>query len=113
DEEEKRLLIEPPVAVPPEVRIKSMCDDVLFEDVTNGAAGIRLLDRVNFPQARDRRVVDIEVLIPPGGERNAVERWTVSREGGGTCYYTVRLLPDGTGGTHIVTSAHCTPIPEK
>ena len=113
DEEEKRLLIEPPVAVPPEVRIKSMCDDVLFEDVTNGAAGIRVLDRVNFPQARDRRVVDIEVLIPPGGERNAVERWTVSREGGGTCYYTVRLLPDGTGGTHIVTSAQCTPISEK
>jgi len=113
DEEEERSLIEPPLAVPPEVRVKSMCDDVLFEDISNGPAGIRTLDRVNFPQAKKRRLVDIEVLIPPGGERNSVERWTVSREGGGTCYYTVTLVPDGMGGTHIVTSTECQPIPEK
>lgn len=113
DEDETRMLIEPPVAVPPEVRIKSMCDDMLFEDVTNGAAGVRMIDRINFPEARNRRVVDIEVLIPPGGERNAVERWTVTREGGGTCYYTVTLVPDSTGGTRIVMSTQCQPIPEK
>jgi hypothetical protein len=113
NEEETRLLVEPPVEVSREVRIKSMCDDVLFDHITNGAAGIRMLDRVNFPQARDRRVVDIEVVIPPGGDRNAIERWTVAREGGGTCYYTVTLIPDEMGGTRIITSIECRPIPEK
>jgi hypothetical protein len=103
----------PPLEIDPKARARSMCDDQLIESISNGSEGIRMLERVNFPYASNSRVVDIELLIPPGAARNWVERWTVERDGAGPCYYTVTMIPDGSGGSHIVTSSHCKPIPVK
>jgi hypothetical protein len=114
-EEEKLALAGTPLEVAPKVRAKSMCGDVLFNDVLNMPGGIRTWDEINFPNAKQRRVVDIEVVVPLSSARSrtGVERWTVERDGKGACYYTVELIPDGSGGTYIVTADKCEPVKKK
>ncbi len=102
-----------PIEVPAEVRVKSLCSEELFSSVLDGAGGIRQLDEMHFPNATRRKLVNIEVVIPYGGPRKGVERWAVERDGFGTCFYTVFLVPNKTGGTYILTSEKCEPMKRK
>jgi hypothetical protein len=102
-----------PLEVSPEVRRKSMCSDSLFNDICNMPGGVLTMDEVNFPGAKRRKVIDVEVVVPIGGTRNGVERWTVERDSGGTCFYTVILVPGDSGGTFFVTSSECEALRPK
>lgn len=111
--EERELIERPPLKIAPEIKMKSMANEQLFYDMSEGAAGVNVIDSINFPTAKNREVVDIEVIMPAGSFRNGVERWTIQHDGESECYYTITLIEGQSGGTFIVTSAKCEPTGDK
>jgi len=102
-----------PLVIAPEIKMKSMAGEQLFYDMSEGDAGVNTIDSINFPATKNREVVDIEVIIPSGGVRNGVERWTVRHDGKFECYYTLTLIQAESGGTFIVTTGICEPTGNK
>lgn len=80
------------------VRRCSFADDGLFRDLVNAMGGVKFVDQLTFPDAKKRRVTEIQALKPYQDGKDGLERWTVQHESE-SCAYLVTLLSDGAGGT--------------
>jgi hypothetical protein len=80
------------------VRRRSFADDRLFRDLSNAIGGVKFVDQFAFPDAKKRRVTEIQALVPYQDGKEGLERWTVQHEAD-SCVYLVKLIPDGAGGT--------------
>jgi hypothetical protein len=85
----------------PEVRSSSRADDRLFTDMMHAMGGVDFLDRELFPQATQRALTSIEVVVPYDNRETGIERWTIQHDGEITATYMVRFKPDGKGGTYF------------
>jgi len=87
-----------------EVRMQARISDLLFRDLLTGIGGVGFADEVNFPSAKERKLIRIEVIVPYDNQQTGVERWTVSHGANEVASYTVKLVPDGQGGTNFAVS---------
>jgi len=99
----------------------SCADNTLFRDVLNGIGGVGFADQTFFPNAKERRITKIDVIVPYSYHRpnsafglvgilaaqphdapkTGVERWTIQHDGQDTYSYIVKFIPDGFGGTQF------------
>jgi hypothetical protein len=86
---------------PPEVRAQSMADKILFNDMLYAAGGVGMLDEARFPDAQERSVVKIEVIVPYNNQNVGQEQWTIRHSEGSATTYLLRFIPDGSGGTNF------------
>jgi hypothetical protein len=89
----------------PEIRKMSYADNKLFRDMLTGIPGVKFVDEVIFPNAKERQITQIEAIVPYDSHKTGVERWTVQHDGRDTCSYIVRFIPDGRGGTTFAVQA--------
>ena len=90
-----------PLTYTAEVRRSSHADDRLFTDMMHAMDGVDFLDRALFPQATQRALTSIEVVVPYDNRETGIERWTIQHDGEITATYLVRFKPDGKGGTYF------------
>lgn len=83
----------------PEIRKSSLADDTLFHDLLSAPGSVAMADEASFPNAKERKVVHIEVKVPYDGRKPGAEKWTVAHAEGDAVSYKVSLIPDGRGGT--------------
>jgi hypothetical protein len=83
----------------PEVRKMSYADNRLFRDMLNAISGVGFFDEVLFPNAKERKVIKIQAIVPYDNRKTGVEYWTVQHDGQDSCSYIVNFIPDGRGGT--------------
>jgi len=83
------------------VRGQSFASDALFRDLMLGVGGVGIADQVYFPSVAERKLVRIEVVVPFDNQRVGIERWTISHGPNLYATYTVRMVPDGEGGTNF------------
>jgi hypothetical protein len=89
----------PKLTYTPEVRRQTSASDTSFHDLLTALGGVGHSDRVAYPEAKERTIVQIEVLLPYDNHRAGSERWTIRHDGGKTAVYQVSLIPDGEGAT--------------
>lgn len=89
------------LAYTPEIRKESCADNRLFSDMLNGIGGVGFADEVLYPNAKERRIVKIEVGVPYDNKRTGIEHWTIQHDGAAACSYIVKFIPDGVGGTRF------------
>jgi len=77
----------------------SYASNRLFHDMLSGIGGVAFFDEVAHPNAKERRIVKIEVMVPYDNRKTGVERWTIKHDGDETVSYLVKFVPDGHGGT--------------
>ena len=77
---------------------KTYADQTLFRDVLAGKGGIGYADYVLFPDAKEKKLTNIEVIVPYDNHKTGIERWTIEHDGQGSCSYIVKFIPDGNGG---------------
>jgi hypothetical protein len=87
-----------------EVRRQSLADSLLFHDLVSAPGGVAMADELASPKATQRKIVSIQILEPYQGSQIGVERWTIGHEDNRVASYTVKLIPDGKGGTTFVVS---------
>lgn len=80
------------------VRRRSSADDRLFRDLVNAIGGVKFVDQITYPDAKKRRLTEIQTLKPYQDGKDGLERWIVQHESD-SCAYLVTLLSDGAGGT--------------
>jgi hypothetical protein len=90
-----------PLTYTAEVRRLSRADDRLFTDMMHAMGGVDFRDRALFPQATQRALTGIEVVVPYDNRETGIERWTIQHDGEMTATYIVRFKPDGKGGTYF------------
>ena len=83
----------------PEVRRQSSSSDTSFHDLLTAIGGVGSADSVAYPNARERTLVRVDVLLPYDNQRIGSERWTVRHDANETAVYQVTLVPDGEGAT--------------
>jgi hypothetical protein len=88
----------------PEVRRQSVTTDTLFHDVLTSMNGVEHLDKVSYPNAKERTLVKIEVVFPYDIKKLGSERWTVRHDANQLAVYQVTLVPNGEGTTDFTVS---------
>lgn len=88
----------------PEVRKQSLASDTSFHDLLTAIGGVGYSDRVAYPNAKERTLVRIEVLLPYDEQKTGSERWTIRHDTNKIAVYQVTLVPDGEGSTDFAVS---------
>ncbi len=88
----------------PEVRRQSSANDTSFHDLLTAIGGVGSADRAAYPNARERTLVRVDVLLPYDNQRIGSERWTVKHDTNEIAVYQVTLVPDGEGSTDFTVS---------
>ena len=83
----------------PEVRRQSSSSDTTFHDLLTVIGGVGYADRAAYPNAKERTLVRVEVILPYGDQKTGSERWTIRHDANETAVYQVTLVPDGEGAT--------------
>jgi hypothetical protein len=90
----------------PDVQKESSVNIRLFHDLLTAYGGVGHADDAAFPNAKERKLVSIKVILPYSDKGTGSERWTVMHEGNKSAVYEVILVPDGEGSTDfLVTKA--------
>lgn len=92
------------IAYTPEVRKQSSASDISFHDLLTAIGGVGYSDRAAYPNAKERTLVRIEVLLPYDNQRTGSERWTIRHDTNEIAVYQVTLVPDGEGSTDFHVS---------
>jgi hypothetical protein len=85
----------------PEIRHQSYADDRLFADLLNAIGGVGFADKVYYPDATERKIVKIEVVVAYDNQNTGIENWMIDHGTAGVSVYTITLVPDGQGGTNF------------
>ncbi len=88
----------------PEVRRQSSASDTSFRDLLTAVGGVASVDRAAYPNAKERTLVHIEVILPYDNQKIGSERWTVKHDTNEIAVYQVTLVPDGEGATDFSVS---------
>jgi hypothetical protein len=88
----------------PEVRRQSSASDTSFQDLLTVIGGVGYVDSVAYPNAKERTLVRVEVILPYDNQRIGSERWTVRHDTNEIAVYQVTLVPDGEGATDFSVS---------
>jgi hypothetical protein len=83
----------------PELRKQSSATDLSFHDLLTALGGVGYTDRAAYPDAKERTLVKIEVILPYDNHRTGSEHWTIRHENNQVTVYQVSLFPDGEGST--------------
>jgi hypothetical protein len=86
---------------PPEVRKQSMANDISFHDLLTAIGGVGYSDRVAYPNAKERTLIRVEVVLAYDIKRTGSERWTIRHDKNEIAVYQVSLVPDGEGATNF------------
>jgi hypothetical protein len=91
----------------PEVRKQSLASDTTFHDLLTVIGGVGYSDRAAYPNAKERTLVRIEVLLPYDSQKAGCERWTIRHDSNEIAVYQVILVPGWEGSTDFdVSKAH-------
>ena len=88
----------------PEVRRQSSASDTSFHDLLTAIGGVGYADRAAYPNAKERTLVRVEVLLPYDNQKTGSERWTIRHDANEIAVYQVTLVPDGEGATDFSVS---------
>ena len=88
----------------PEVRRQSSSSDTSFQDLLTAVGGVGYVDRVAYPNAKERTLVRVEVILPYDNQKTGSERWTIRHDANEIAVYQVTLVPDGEGATDFSVS---------
>ena len=88
----------------PEVRRQSSASDTSFHDLLTAIGGVGSADRAAYPNAKERTLVRVEVILPYDNQKTGSEHWTIRHDTNETAVYQVTLIPDGEGATDFSVS---------
>jgi hypothetical protein len=88
----------------PELRKQSFATDTMFHDLLTAYKGVGYTDAHAYPNAKERTLVRVEVILPYDNHRTGSERWTIKHEAGQTAVYQVSMVPDGEGSAEFWVS---------
>jgi hypothetical protein len=94
----------PKLTYAPEVRKQSCASNNSFHDLVATVRGVGHADEVAYPNAKERTLVRIEVILPYDNQKLGSERWTVRHDANQVAVYQVTLVPDGEGSADFTVS---------
>lgn len=92
------------VTYTPDVQRESSVSIPLFHDLLNAYGGVGRADDAAFPNAKERKLVSIDVILPYSNNGTGSEHWSIQHEGNKVAVYEVILIPDGEGSTDFSVS---------
>ena len=88
----------------PEVRRQSFATDTMFHDLLTAFKGVGYTDAHAYPEAKERTLIRVEVILPFDSHRTGSERWTIRHGANQTAVYQVSMVPDGEGNSEFWVS---------
>lgn len=92
------------ISYTPEVRKQSFASDPLFRNLLSAVGGVGYSDEAAYPDAKERTLVRIEVLLPYDSQKTGSERWTIKHDTDKIAVYQVTLVPDEEGSTDFTVT---------